>query len=163
MLPGSMRLSELFPVEDVLLHFAPTDKWDAIRKLVDHLVKRGRLPASAQNGIVEAVLGRERSTSTGMEHGIAIPHAAVEGVERVVACLAIVEGEAGLEFQSCDGRPSRFVVLLVIPRAQKLLHIRTLADIARVLLRDNVRSRLLAAQTPGEAWNALAEEDTGRR
>lgn len=163
MLPGSMRLPELFPVEDVLLHFAPADKWDAIRKLVDHLVKRGRLPASSQSAIVEAVLARERSTSTGMEHGIAIPHAAVEGVERVVACLGVVDGETGLEFQSCDGRPARFVVLLVIPRAQKLLHIRTLADIARVLLRDSVRSQLLAAHTPAEAWAALADEGSAKR
>jgi PTS system nitrogen regulatory IIA component len=163
MLPGSMRLSELFPVEDVLLHFAPTDKWDAIRRLVEHLVRRGRLPASAQSAIVESVLARERSTSTGMEHGIAIPHAAVEGVERVVACLGVIDGESGLEFQSCDGRPARFVVLLVIPRAQKLLHIRTLADIARVLLRDSVRSQLLAAQTPAEAWAALADEGSAKR
>lgn len=163
MLPGSMRLPELFPVEDVLLHFAPADKWDAIRKLVEHLVRRGRLPASSQSAIVEAVLARERSTSTGMEHGIAIPHAAVEGVERVVACLGVIDGESGLEFQSCDGRPARFVVLLVIPRAQKLLHIRTLADIARVLLRDSVRSQLLAAQTPAEAWSALADEGSAKR
>src|SRR5439155_12861099 len=132
----------------------PADKWDAIQKLVGHLVQRGRLPAAAQAGIVEAVLARERSMSTGMEHGIAIPHAAVDGVETVLACMGIVSNPSGLSFESIDGRPTRVVVLLVIPRAQKLLHIRTLADIARVLGRDSVREHLIAAHTSAEAWAA---------
>lgn len=163
MLRGSMRLSELFPVEDVLVRFQPGDKWDAIRRLVDHLVQRGRLSPSSATGIVEAVLNRERSMSTGMENGIAIPHAAVDGVERVVACLGVVDGERGLEFSSIDGKPTRIVILLVIPRAQKLLHIRTLADICRVVSRENVREHLLAAKTAEEAWAALAEGDAARR
>ncbi len=157
-----MRLSELFSPEDVLVDFAPADKWDAIAKLVDHLVARGRLRPEARNTIVEAVMARERSMSTGMEHGIAIPHAAVDGVETVVACLGVVGTEHGLTFESIDGRPTRIVVLLVIPRAQKLLHIRTLADIARVLGRDTVREQLIAARTSEQAWATLSEGDARR-
>jgi len=51
-----MRLSELFPVEDVLVGFQPSDKWDAIRKLVAHLVDRGRIPKADAPAIVDAVL-----------------------------------------------------------------------------------------------------------
>lgn len=163
MLRASMRLSELFPVEDVLVHFAPVDKWDAIRRLVEHLVQRGRLPAAQSGAIVDAVVGREKSMSTGMEHGIAIPHAAVEGVEKVVAAMGIVSDPGGLAFQAVDGKPTRIVVLLVIPRAQKLLHIRTLADIARVLARESVRNQLVAAPDPATAWAALCEGDAARR
>jgi len=151
-----MRLSELFSPEDVLVDFQPADKWDAIARLVDHLVARGRLLPEARNGIVEAVMARERSMSTGMEHGIAIPHAAVDGVETVVAAMGVVSDPGGLTFESIDGRPTRVVVLLVIPRAQKLLHIRTLADIARVLGRDVVREQLLASRSSEDAWKALA-------
>lgn len=158
-----MRLSDLFSADDVLVDFAPTDKWEAIRRLVEHLVRRGRLPASSEGSIVEAVLARERSMSTGMEHGIAIPHAAVDGVDTVLACMGIITEPQGLTFESIDGRPTRVVVLLVIPRAQKLLHIRTLADIARVLGRDTVREHLIAARTSAEAWSALAEGDAARR
>ena len=163
MLPRPMRLSELFPVEDVLIAFAPADKWDAIRKLIEHLVARGRLAADVAGGIVEAVFVRERSMSTGMEHGIAIPHAAVDGVQTVVACMGIVHGANGLKFDSIDGSPTRIVVLLIIPRAQKLLHIRTLADIARVLGRDGVREALMSSATAEEAWKTLAEGDALRR
>lgn len=158
-----MRLSELFAAQDVLVSFAPADKWAAIRELVGHLVRRGRLTSDQEPSVVEAVVAREKSMSTGMEHGIAIPHAAVEGVDGVRAAMGIVAEGESLGFDSIDGRPTRVVVLLVIPRAQKLLHIRTLADIARVLGRDSVREHLVAAKTPEEAWAALAEGDAGRR
>lgn len=158
-----MRLSDLFSVDDVLVDFRPTDKWDAIQKLVEHLVDRERLDRAAAPAIIEAVRCRERSMSTGMEHGIAIPHAAVDGVQNVLACLGIVAGEHGLAFESIDGRPTRVVVLLVIPRSQKLLHNRTLADIARVLGRDSVREALVGARDAQSAWSALAEGDVARR
>jgi mannitol/fructose-specific phosphotransferase system IIA component (Ntr-type) len=158
-----MRLHELFAAEDVLVGFAPADKWAAIRELVAHLVRRGRLQASQEAAVVEAVLAREKSMSTGMEHGVAIPHAAVEGVDGVRAAMGIVPDSASLGFDSIDGKPTRVVVLLVIPRAQKLLHIRTLADIARVLGRDAVREHLVAARSSEEAWAALAEGDAARR
>ena len=163
MLSALMRLSELFSAEDVLVGFHSKDKWEAIHRLVEHLVGRGRLPATSAPQIRELVIAREKSMSTGMEHGIAIPHAAVDGVEGVVACMGIVREEGGLPFDSIDGKPARIVVLLVIPRAQKLLHIRTLADIARVLGRDAVRESLLQAGSAKDAWAALAEGDAARR
>ena len=156
-------LQELFQPEDLVVDFAPGDKWAAIAALVDHLVRRGKLGAQEAPRILEQVLARERSMSTGMERGVAIPHAAVDGVRSVLACMGIVSSETGLAFDSIDARPARLVILLVIPRAQKLLHIRTLADVARVLGNDSVRDALLAARTPAEAWSALAARDAARR
>ncbi len=54
-------------------------------------------------------------------------------------------------------RRGLLIVLLLIPRAQKLLHIRTLADVAKVLGKADVREALLSAVGAGEAWNVLAE------
>jgi mannitol/fructose-specific phosphotransferase system IIA component (Ntr-type) len=96
--------------------------------------------------------------STGMERGIAIPHAAVDGLERVVAALALLRGgtTGGVNFDSIDATPAWLVVLLLIPRPQKLLHIRTLADLARYLGNEDVRGALRRADTPRQAWEALA-------
>ncbi len=154
-----MRLHELFKPTDLIVAFDPVDKWDSIGRLVDHLEQQGKIPADSAQDISDAVLGRERSMSTGMEHGIAIPHSAVEGISEVAACMGIVQREKGLNFESIDGRPARLVVLLVIPRAQKLLHIRTLADIARVLGQDSVRAALNVAESSEEAWSALREAE----
>lgn len=155
MLSGPMLLSELFSAQDVIVDFQPGDKWEAIRILVEHLVTTERVRAGQVDAILEAVLSRERSMSTGMEHGIAIPHAAIDGLESIVACIGLVSRESGLSFESIDGQPARIVVLLVIPRQQKLLHIRTLADIARVLSREDVRENILAAKTSEEAFTVL--------
>ncbi len=154
-----MRLTELFAPEDLIVGFAPADKWQAIRDLVAHLTRRGRLPAEREEQILEAVFSREKSMSTGMEKGIALPHAAVDEVDAIQACLGIIAEESGLPFDSIDGRPSRLVVLLIIPRSEKLLHIRTLAEIARSLTKDEVREGLLRATTPQEAHGVLAQAD----
>jgi mannitol/fructose-specific phosphotransferase system IIA component (Ntr-type) len=152
-----MLLRELFTEDDFLVGFDPTDKWDAVGRMIRHMVKVGRFDATTGERLHEAVLARERSMSTGMERGIAIPHAAVDGLDRVVACIGVISRSEGLAFESVDGRPTHLVVLLLIPRAQKLVHIRTLADVARVLGKESVRDALLAAETAGEAWHALAE------
>ncbi len=152
-----MELSHLFQPKDFVLGLDPVDKWEGIDTLLDHLVAVGRVGAEQLPELREAVLQRERSMSTGMERGIAIPHAAVDGLADVVAAIGVVAREGGLAFESIDARPTHLVVLLLIPRAQKLLHIRTLADIARVLGHESVRQALLTARTAEEAWHALRE------
>ena len=158
-----MQLRELFQPEDLLVGFAPGDKWGAIEALVGHLVERGKVSSEAAVGILEQVQARERSMSTGMERGIAIPHAAVDQIDEVLACMGIVTGEEGLPFDSIDAQPARLIVLLVIPRSQKLLHIRTLADVARVLGLDDVRKTLIESADSDQAWEALSAGDAASR
>ena len=152
-----MRLQELFRPEDVLVDFEPRDKWDAIDLLLTHMTVGGRIPQPHVEDISDAVVARERSMSTGMEHGISIPHAAVDGIEEAMAALGIVRRPEGVNFESIDGSHTQLVVLLLIPREEKLLHIRTLADVARVLGNESVRKSLVQAETAGEAWHALSE------
>ena len=151
-----MQLTDLFSSRDFLLAFKPSDKWAAISQMMDHLVEIGKCSPSDCEALHESVLTRERSMSTGMERGIAIPHAAVDNLTEVVACIGVVATKEGLAFESVDGRPTQIIVLLLIPRAKKLLHIRTLADIARVLGKNSVREALLVAKTGEEAHQALA-------
>jgi mannitol/fructose-specific phosphotransferase system IIA component (Ntr-type) len=158
-----MDLRQLFSASDLIVGFDPPDKWEAIRRLIQHLITAGKLPATSGSVVLEQVLARERSMSTGMERGVAIPHAAVEQVDKVIACMGIVSKPGGLAFDSIDAQPARLIVLLVIPRSQKLLHIRTLADLARGLGNDAVREALIASQNSEQAWNALGLGDNGQR
>ena len=153
-----MRLQDLIPPEHILLGLEVADKWEVIERMTGRLEAHGAIPPSSKGLFHEAILQRERSMSTGMERGIAIPHAAVDGLERVVASLAVVRGPEGqgVNFGSIDASPAWLVVLLLIPRPQKLLHIRTLADLARHLGNEDVRRALRGAATSLEAWNALA-------
>ena len=156
-----MRLPELLSPDDVLLPLQAADKWDAITTLVDHLVAAGRVPAEARDELLDLVLARERSMSTGMEKGIAIPHAAVDGIDRIVGSLGVVGDEAGLPFEAIDARPTFLIVLLLIPRSQKLQHIRTLNNIAQVLRSDETRRALREAPDAQSAWSIIDRVDRG--
>ena len=153
-----MRLQELIPPKHIVLGLEAADKWQVIEQLTRNLMVQGAVPERLAGAFREAVMHRERSMSTGMERGIAIPHAAVDGLERVVAGLGVVSGPGGtgVPFDSVDSGPAWLVVLLLIPRPQKLLHIRTLADLARHLGNEDVRQALRNAKSADEAWKALA-------
>jgi PTS system nitrogen regulatory IIA component len=119
------------------------DKWDAISKVLDLVVDAGRIPRERRDSIHALLIERERSMSTGLECGIALPHAAVEGLGDLVAALAVFR--QGVPFQSIDGGPARIVVLLLIPKEKRMAYLPVLADAARLLSREGVRERLLAA------------------
>jgi mannitol/fructose-specific phosphotransferase system IIA component (Ntr-type) len=86
--------------------------------------------------------------STGIGLGIAIPHASSDRVDRVIAAFG--RSRQGIEFESLDNAPVRFVVMFVVPKDQFQVHLRTLAAIAKFLNDRGVRERLAAAESPEE-------------
>jgi mannitol/fructose-specific phosphotransferase system IIA component (Ntr-type) len=155
-----MKLSDLITPELVLLPLAATDKWQAIELLAKAPASVGRYGPAALESVHQALVVRERSMSTGMEHGIAIPHAAVEGLEDVVAVLGL--SPQGIPFETLDGKLARIVVCLLIPRSKKLMHIKTLAEIARLLARADVRERLLECRRPQDVVELLRQLEASR-
>ncbi|RMH01916.1 MAG: PTS sugar transporter subunit IIA [Planctomycetota bacterium] len=147
-----MSFADLLRPEAVLIGPDAADKWQLLRRLAEALVACGALPAERLEEAVAALEARERSVSTGMEQGIAVPHAALEDLERVLAALAVVPD--GIEFQSLDGQPARIVVLLLVPRREKVLHVKTLTEVARRLGDEDFRRRILACRS-GEEVVAL--------
>lgn len=152
-----MKIGDLLKEGLVATEFQARDKWEAIRKLVDLLIAQGRLKADQGETVYDALAAREKVASTGMEHGVAIPHASVDGVEEALAALAI--SPQGIPFQSADGGPARLVILLVIPRNAVQKHIRTLAGIARLLQYEEMRDALTGVRSAREALQVIREEE----
>ena len=109
-----MKLSKLLSHDLVLLPMEAEDKWQAIAAMARAVVGSGRVSAELGPAVEGALVAREKSMTTGMEQGIAIPHAAVDGIEDVVAVLGV--SPAGIPFETLDGDPARIIVCLVIPR-----------------------------------------------
>lgn len=151
----AMKLSELIqePLVEVPLHAA--DKWQALATLARVPVRAGKYGEDMVETVEQALVVREKSMTTGMEHGIAIPHAAIDGIEDLVAVIGL--NPAGIPFETLDGEPARIVIGLVIPRSKKLAHIKTLAEIAKLLSKAEVRQRLLACTSAAEVVAALGE------
>jgi len=150
-----MKLSELITAELVEVPLRAADKWDALKLLAQVPVRAGRYSAAFAATVEQALVAREKSMTTGMEHGIAIPHAAVDGLDELVAVLGL--NAAGIPFETLDGAPARIVIGLVIPRAKKLAHIKTLAEIAKLLSRAEVRDRLVRCTDAASALQVLAD------
>ena len=151
-----MKLSELITRDTVILPLEAEDKWQAIAAMAQAMVDSGGLAPGRLAQVEAALVAREESMTTGMEDGIAIPHAAVDDLPEVLAVIGIAPD--GVPFETLDGQPARILVCLVIPRAKKLQHIRTLAEIAKLLSRPAVRERILACDTPDQALEVITEE-----
>jgi len=128
-------------------------KVEAIEQLLDCLLDEGALAAPARSDVLDAILEREQRLSTGLEHGIAIPHGTTRHVERETAALGIFP--EGVPFETVDGRVPQIVILLITPKARRDRHVTNLAALARQLMLPAVRARLLEAATPNEALAAI--------
>jgi mannitol/fructose-specific phosphotransferase system IIA component (Ntr-type) len=125
------------------------DKWKLMDLMVDHLVGSGTLSKELEGPAKAALVERERSVSTGMEQGIAVPHAALDELDCLKVAMALVPG--GMEFESVDGKPAQIIMCLLVPKAEKLLHLSTLTEIARRLGQPAFRSNLLACKNTEDA------------
>jgi mannitol/fructose-specific phosphotransferase system IIA component (Ntr-type) len=148
-------LSELIQEDLIQIGMEAADKWEAIEALVDRLIATHEIRLTDRGEVLAAVTARERSLSTGLEQGLAVPHGAVECVNDIIACLGV--SPAGVPFASLDGMPAHLIVLLVIPKGSFQRHVRTLAAIARLASNPELRRRIIEAGSPREVTAAIHE------
>jgi Kef-type K+ transport system membrane component KefB/mannitol/fructose-specific phosphotransferase system IIA component (Ntr-type) len=129
-----------------------TGPGDAIAELVRAL---GSLLTGKKRDARDAVLERELVAPTGLGDEVAVPHAAIEGLERPL--LALGRSPRGIDFGAHDGRPARIVFLLLIPPKAYEEEVRILASIARATVDARARDDLLAAAGLDEAVRTLSE------
>ncbi len=143
-----MTLGNLLSVDQIIPEMKATERWSAIVELVDLLVKRSQIQSADREVVLGALRQREETMSTGIGFGIAIPHASSDRVSQVVAAFG--RSSQGIEFDSLDNAPVRFIVLFVVPKDQFQTHLRTLAAIAKFLNDRSVRERLGTAASAAE-------------
>jgi len=148
-------LSELIQEDLILTGMEAADKWEAIEVLTDLLVASHEIRLIDRGEVLAAVNARERSLSTGLGQGLAVPHGSVECVSDIIACLGV--SRDGIPFESLDGQPANLVVLLVIPKGTFQRHVRTLAAVARLASNLELRRRIIEARSPREVMEAIQE------
>lgn len=149
-----MLLSEMVQEDLVKVGLEATNKWEAIEELVDLLILHHELRLSDRSDVLEAVVTREKSLSTGLEHGLAVPHGSVDCVGDIIVAMGT---SRGVPFDSVDGNPAQLIVLLVIPKNKFERHVQTLSGIARLARNRDLRERIYTATTPEEIVAAIYE------
>ncbi len=144
-------LQKVLKPEAIRIRLQATNKQEAIRELVDILDQAEHLKDRAE---AERVLfARERSLSTGLQDGIAIPHGKTDTVDHLVVAIGIRKD--GIDFDCADGKPARIFVLALSPASKAGPHIQFLAEISSILAKPEARQRLLSAASPQEVYSLL--------
>lgn len=140
----NLALDALITPELVVLDLPVTDRRSTIEVLADRLVAAGRL--TDKDGFVAAVLAREDETGgTGMESGVAIPHAKHAGV--TVPSVAVARIAGGVDFGAEDA-PADLVFLIAAPAGADDVHVSVLSTLARRLVHESFRTALREAPDP---------------
>ncbi len=149
-----MAIVDLIAPNVVRVPLKSKTKTEVIRELVDVLNKAGKI--SDAESVYRAVIARENMGSTGLEKGIAVPHAKTEKIKSLT--LAIGISPEGVEFDSLDGQPSKLFFLLLAQPSQSGPHIEALAEIARITRSQSFCRLLVNAATPEEVVELFRED-----
>ncbi len=147
-----MAIIDLITPEVIKVGLTSKDKPSVIRELLQILVDAGKITYSDE--ILDAILKRESLQSTGLEDGIAVPHAKTNLVDSLT--LAIGIAPQGIDFDSIDHQPSKLFFLMLAPPDKTGPHIEALAEIARLSRSRAFIFSIVAARTSQEVMELFA-------
>jgi mannitol/fructose-specific phosphotransferase system IIA component (Ntr-type) len=150
-----MRLIEILKPQNIRMPLVATDKTGAIAELVGLLASNGEL--ADEKKVLDAVLERESTRTTGIGNGLAIPHGKTAGAAQLV--MAIGKAGSPIDFQAIDGRPVTWIWLLTSPPDKTGPHIHALARISRLMTIDKFRQLLAQAKSPQEVYDIIVQQE----
>jgi mannitol/fructose-specific phosphotransferase system IIA component (Ntr-type) len=151
-----MVLTQILKPECVKVPLDGKDKTAAITELVDILDKQGFLSDKAM--VLDSVLAREKTRSTGIGSGVAIPHGKCKGVNDLVMALGVTASP--MEFDSADGAGVSIIALLVSPVEKTGPHIQMLARISRLMLDDALRKKIESSKSSAELYDLIKQKES---
>ena len=152
-----MLLTQILEANCVKVPLEAKEKLSIITELVDLLDANKLL--SDREGALNAVLTREKTRSTGIGSGIAIPHGKCKAVKELVMAIGIAAEP--IEFESVDGKGVKIIILLVSPTDQTGPHIQALARISRLMLDEEFKQSMENAASAEELYELLSGKENG--
>jgi Kef-type K+ transport system membrane component KefB/mannitol/fructose-specific phosphotransferase system IIA component len=149
----ALRLMQCLPARHVVFGLAAADRREAIAELSRVLAPAAGMDAAH---IEKAVWKREAIISTGLEGGVAIPHARVGNIHAPLVALGI--SREGVDFNAPDGAPSKIIFLILTPLKDAGAQLEILADVSRTLDSEAVVRKTLAISNYTELLALLRQE-----
>jgi len=150
-----MKICELLCGDHIFFDLKPGDKKTVLSEFVDALKKRELI--SDDKAILESLLERENLGSTGLEKGIAIPHALTDEIEETFLALAVIK--EGTDFEAIDQMPTYILLMLLSNQQRPGLQLKVLAHICRLVKESDFTERILKVESRSEACRILQEEE----
>lgn len=151
----SMTIGDLLDPGAVALRVSAPGKRQVLGVIADVASRVLGVEASA---VLEGLLEREAAGSTGVGQGVAIPHARIDGLDRVRAVF--VRLETPVAFDAVDDKPVDLLLALFAPRDASAQHLRALARVSRLMRQSDLREQLRQARSADAVHVLLAQEAT---
>lgn len=152
-----MRLADVLMEENIIADLKATDKRELLDEMVTDLA--ANVAGLNRERLIEALLEREKLGSTGIGHGVAIPHGKIKGLDEI--SVSFGRSRRGVDFNSTDDQPVYLFFLIVAPENSAAAHLKVLAIISHMLKSQEFRTRLRAAPGAGEIFRLIM--DAARR
>jgi mannitol/fructose-specific phosphotransferase system IIA component (Ntr-type) len=151
-----MDLGDILSNEQIVTDLQAADRWQAIDELIKRLVDTGKIKPENHDAVAAVVKKRESSMSTGIGFGIGIPHASTDLIYEVVGALG--RSKKGVNFDALDNQPVNLVMLFLVPQGQFQKHLHTLANIAKLLHKAELRLALEQAPDAGTMLQIIRDQ-----
>ncbi|WP_428770879.1 PTS sugar transporter subunit IIA [Treponema sp. HNW] len=148
-----MNLKTVLTTDTVELHLKGTTKETIIDEMLEILIKAGKV--TDKKAALDCVLDREKKMSTGMKHGIAIPHGKTDTVSDLVACIGISDNP--VDFDSLDQEPCRIFIMTLSPVNKTGPHLQFLAEVSLLFKSADKRQEILKTNDKAEVIRILTE------
>ena len=155
-----MKLKDIVVEKAIVPNLAATKREDAIRELLDALVESGKVSADMRDSFAAAIIAREKKGSTGLNHGVAIPHTKSSAIKAPIAAIGV--SRAGVDFNALDKQPVYSIFLLVSPEEKPELHLEAIQAVFAHLSKDTFRRFLRQSTTVAAVQTLLDEADAGQ-
>lgn len=146
-------LGDIIDTDNIVLDMTATDRDDALKQLAQLVVKNGI--ATDADAVYQKYLKREDEGSTGMEQGIAIPHAQDASIKR--SAMMVVRLQQPVEWKTFDNQPVDTMISFLIPEHDNGDHLHYLSNTAKLLTHQSFIKQLKAAHTPMQILTLFKE------
>ena len=151
-----MNISEILKQEHIIKELNSQDKKNVLDELSTFLEIKGEI--TSKEKLLVALIEREKLGSTGIGENVAIPHAKISDIDKIITVFG--RSKNGVEFESLDKKPVNFIFLVLAPENSTGEHLKALARISRLFKNTSLRESVLKASEADQIYSILVDEDS---
>lgn len=152
-----IALSELFSSERVRCNCDVKSKKKALQTVAELLGQNLEDEELSEMDFLDALIAREKMGSTGLGHGVSIPHGRIKGLDRPFASMITLS--EGIEYEAPDDEKVDIVMGLVVPENCNQEHLQILASLAELFSAESLRQALRDCKGPDDLLEVIAQHD----
>ena len=151
-----MKISDILKKQHIIKELDSRDKKNVLDELSSFLENEGEI--TSKENLLAALIGREKLGSTGIGENVAIPHAKISEIDKIITVFG--RSKNGVEFESLDQKPVNFIFLVLAPENSTGQHLKALARISRLFKNPSLRESVLRTNEADQIYSILVDEDS---